>query len=299
MKKILVVGSRGLLGLNFINSCFKKYQIYATFFKNEHFRRIENVKYLPLDIRDKNKVASLIRKIKPNFLVHAASQGDVDLCEKNKKEAYLVNVTGTQNIAVSCQKNNVKLIYLSTNAIYDGKNPPYSEISKPSPINYYGFTKLEGERVVSEICKDFMVLRLNTMYGWNDQNERNNPATWVIQKLKNREEIKVVNDIYNNHLYVVSAINILDKVINNWRSREYFNIAGGECIDRFQFALKITKVFDIDQQLIESVNSSYFPTIAPRPKNTCFNTQKMTRLLKNQPWSLEEGLIHMKNNPIP
>lgn len=297
MKKILLFGSKGLFGINFINCYFEKYQILATFWQNPPNKKIKNVNFRQVDIRNKNQVQELIKENNCDIVVHAASLGDVDYCQKHQKEAYQTNVDGTQNIANACAKKQKKLIYLSTNAVYNGQNPPYSEKSRPNPINQYGLTKFLGEKAVKRICQDFMILRLNTMYGWHSKNERHNPATWIIKSLKNKKRIKIVDDVFNNHLYVVSAVNVLDEIINNWQTREIFNIAGRNCLSRFQFAQDIAKVFGYRPSLIEKVDSSYFTkNLTPRPKNTCFDTKKMERNLKNKPWHLSDGLRHMKNH---
>lgn len=294
--KILLTGAKGLFGVNFLNNFSTKHRILATYHQNNHTINFENTKFVKLDIKDTALLQKLISRYAPDVVIHGASLGDVDYCQNNKRKAYQVNVEATANIARVCKKQRIKLIYFSSNAIYNGNKPPYSENSAPNPINYYGYTKLAGEQKIKLENPDFIILRLITMYGWNEKSERQNPATWIIEKLKNEKKIKMVDDVYNNHLYVVSATSIVNKLLNKWASGETFNIAGADCLNRFEFATEIAKVFKFGSDGIEHVKNDFFKQIAPRPKNTCFRTDKIKRYLGCKIWSTHEGLSHMQKN---
>src|SRR3989344_673333 len=142
MKKILLTGVQGLLGSNFIQNAPEKFLIIGTYFKNSNITKEKNIIYHQLDIRNKNQVENTFKEYRPDIVIHAASIGNVDICEKNKKNAYLTNVLGTRYLASSAHKIKAKFIFLSSNAVFDGNNAPYDERSKPNPINYYGKTKL-------------------------------------------------------------------------------------------------------------------------------------------------------------
>lgn len=296
--KILLTGAKGLFGVNFLNNFSDKYKILATYNKNKNPYLFPNTDFIKVDIKNSKEFKKIFLDFRPNVLIHAASTGDVDFCQKNKKKAYQINTIATQNIAKICKKNNVKLIYLSSNAIYDGKSGSYSEKSRSKPINYYGYTKLEGEKKIRAENPDFMILRLNTMYGWNLKDERQNPATWIIEKLQKKQKIKIVSDIYNNHLYVFSAVKITNDLISKWKSFDIFNISGANCIDRYEFAQQIAEIFKLDKNLIGSVKNDFFGQIAPRPKNTCFNVEKIKKYLSCKIWTTHEGLSHMKSHKI-
>lgn len=294
MTKILITGAQGLLGSNFILEASKKFLIVGTYFENSNVTKYKNVIYHKMDIRNKNAVVSAIFEYKPEIIIHAASIGNVDICEKNKKDAYQTNILGTKHLALSAQKIKAKFIFLSTNAVFDGENAPYHEKSKPKPINYYGKTKYKGEKIVSEILSEQNIVRLNTMYGWHKKCERENPMTWILERLKNREKTFVVNDILNNHLYVKSAAEALLKVLYNWKSGEIYHIAGADCVSRYDFFLTVADVFGYKQDTLHPVDSSFFDKIAPRPKNTCFKLSKMRSELKLKPLGIRDGIFDMK-----
>lgn len=278
--RIIFTGITGLLGRYFLKNQELGYEIIGVSSKD-------------FDIADKKQVSDFIKKVNSKVIVHAASLGNVDYCEKNPEEAYKVNVNGTQNIVDAAKKVNAKIIFLSSNAVYDGEHPPYDENKSPNPLDIYGRTKVESESAVLKSNLHYCILRLITMYGWPQPGGRANPVTWVIDSLKKGQKINVVGDIYNNHLWAGQAADVIWKIIKENISGIY-NIAGADCISRYDLALKVAKVFGLDKSLINPVSSDFFKDIAKRPKNTCFNTSKMEKDLGIKPLSVDEGLRLMK-----
>lgn len=291
--KILFTGITGLLGNYFLEKRREKYSIVGTYSNNKV--DYKGVGLIKLDVRDKKKVLELINKIRPQVVVHAASIGNVDYCETHPQEAFEVNVEGTRNVLEGCESIGAKIIFISSNAVYDGGHAPYDEKSPTNPLDVYGKTKSEAEKIVMASGVTYLIIRLMTMYGWQPTGARINPATWVIEQLENNKQIKVVNDIYNNHLFAGVAADFIWKAIISKKKNEIYNLAGRDCISRYEFALKVAEIFDLPSSLISPVKSSFFKSIAPRPKNTCFNTSKINNLLKIEPISVTEGLKEMKN----
>ncbi len=289
--KIVFTGITGLLGSYFFKKKDKNFEVIGVADKNI----VEDGKNsFKVDITNKKSVMDFTQKINPQVIIHAASIGNVDYCEQHPDEAYAVNVDGTLNVIEAAKKIQAKIIFLSSNAIYDGTNPPYGEKSAPNPLDIYGKTKVEGENLTKNSDLDFVILRLITMYGWPSAGGRSNPVTWIIDNLKRGKKINVVDDIYNNHLWAGQAAEVLWKVINKNVENKTYNIAGADCISRYNLALKVANAFNLDTSLIDSVSSGFFKEIAPRPKNTCFNTAKMKKELNIRPLSIDEGLLLMK-----
>lgn len=286
--RIVFTGITGLLG--------------GYFFKKKDLRfDIFGVSRRDFDIVERTKVIDFIKNINPKIIVHAASLGNVDYCEEHPEEAYKVNVEGTQNIISAAKKVNARIIFLSSNAIFDGDNPPYDEGSIANPIDIYGKTKVEGEKLIKESNLKFCILRLMTMYGWPQKGGRSNPVSWIIENLKEGRRLKVVDDVYNNHLWAGQAAEVLWKVIKNGFENEMLNIAGGESVSRFDLAKKVARIFKLNSALLNSVTSDFFNSIAKRPKNTTFTTKKMEKKLEIKPLTIDEGLRLMKqerNNSI-
>jgi len=291
--KIIYTGISGLLG-GYIRK--KEYSAEITGIGNVNIK--SDKKNFSIDITNRQLVLDLILKIRPEIIIHGAAIGNVDYCEKNPQQAIEVNVEGTENIIAAAKSVNARIIFLSSNAVYDGENPPYNEEAAVNPIDVYGKTKVEGEKLIVESGLDYCILRLMTMYGWPQIGGRSNPVTWVIDSLKRGERINVVNDIYNNHLWAGQAADAIWQVIEREKVKDVYNISGNECISRYDLALKVAEVFELDPTLITPVDSDFFKNLAKRPKNTCFNPSKMEGELGIKPLNIDEGLALMKQEQM-
>lgn len=289
-QRILFTGITGLLGGYFLKQTDQKYEIIGV--GNKSIQKSTKNSY-KVDITDRSEISNFIKKIKPVIIVHAASIGNVDYCEKNPEEAYKVNVEGTGNIINVAKEVGARIIFLSSNAIYDGGNPPYHEKSNINPLDIYGKTKAEGEKLILRSGLKYVIVRLITMYGWPQKGGRNNPVTWVIDNLKKGQNLNIVTDVYNNHLWAGQAAEVLWKVIQKNIENDVYNIAGGESISRFDLARKVAKIFKLNSSLISPVRSDFFKSIAIRPKNTSFDTAKMEKILGIKPLKVDEGLRMM------
>lgn len=296
-RKILLTGVTGLFGSAFLARTLKdnKYIITGISRIQISNKKLNSCNFISADIRNGKKIIDIIQNIKPDIILHAASIGNVDYCETHKKEAWHINVEGTRNIIKAAELTGSKLIFFSTNAVYDGQTPPYNELARKHPIDYYGLTKVISEEDVKKSKISWAIARLMTMYGWHDKSQRSNPVTWIIDELRRNRKIKVVSDIYNNHLYAGQAVDAVLQIIRLKRWNEIYNIAGKDCISRYQLALDVADVFSLDKKLISPVKSSFFRTIAPRPKNTCFKTAKIEKELRIIPLSIREGLKLMQH----
>jgi len=296
--KVFVTGSTGLLGSTLLRLASPKYILGASYNINKLVPNI-SCTYYHVDITDQQLVQNAFRKFNPGVVIHTAALATPDYCDKHQDEAWLVNVEGTKNIINACKKQNSILVYVTTNGVYNGKNPPYDENSIPKPIDFYGKTKHEGEKLVQNSGIPFIIMRLITMYGWNNPKERQNPVTWLLYILgKNKTPVNMVNDMYNNFLFVESAAEAIWKAINKRKIGESFNIAGKDCISRYDFSKEIARVFGLDKSMIYPVTSDFFKNFVPRPKNTCFDTGKMKKILNINPLSIKNGLTLMKKNNL-
>jgi len=279
-RKVLITGSTGLLGLSLIKNKPEGIDLYRSEF----------------DIRNGGEVSRVFKDISPDAVIHAASLGNVDYCEKNKEDARQVNVEGSRNIIAACRTSGSSLIFMSSNAVFDGESPPYAEEDRPNPVDYYGSTKLQTELDVAKSGLEYAILRLMTMYGWNHPRQRQNPVTWVLERLIKNKNINVVKDIYNNHLFADNAAQAVWAVVSGDK-RGIYHIAGSETASRYELACDAADIFGLDKRLISPVDSSFFPSIAPRPKNTSYNVKKMQRELLIEPLDIRTGLTLMRDNP--
>lgn len=246
-----------------------------------------------LDIRSKKCVDRLFAKHKFEVVIHAAGIASVDYVKNHYAESLESNIVGTLNISSACRKSGAYLIYISSNAVFDGLSAPYAETSRPNPVNEYGEIKLECERLIEKTLPNACIIRPILMYGWNHPASRSNPVTWVLEKLRTGQKINVVDDVWENPLYNRTCGEAIWRTIE-MRPSGKVHLAGADVLNRFELAKMTAEVFGLDGGLISAVKSTSFPNLAQRPPNTTFSTNKMQELLGVKPERIRAGLEDMK-----
>jgi dTDP-4-dehydrorhamnose reductase len=292
-KRILITGGTGLLGQALLSIAPHDIEVVGTYLPGKAPSTKLACPFFPLDVRDKDQVEQLFDQVKPDLVIHTASIGSVDYSEHHREESWTVNVGGTQNVGRECERCNAKMIFISSNAVFDGEHPLYAEDAPVNPINYYGQLKVEGEQWVQASGLDNTIVRPILMYGWHLPIERGNWVTSWIRSLSTGERVKVVDDVRSKPLYAPSCAEVIWAIIAQNKTGVY-HAAGADHITLYEFALQTAEVFNLDKSLIDPVPSSYFSEIAPRPKDTSFDTTKMENDLGIKAWSVRDGLLHMR-----
>jgi len=295
MKKpttILVTGGTGLLGKGLEETAPPSARIVSVH-QRDYAVEGSKAKHLVLDIRDQRAVERLFARHEFDTVIHAAGIASVDYVEKHYAESLESNIVGTLNVTSACRRRGIHLVYVSTNAVFDGKSAPYRETDPVCPVNRYGELKVECERLVRETLARYTIVRPILMYGWNHIVTRPNTATWIYDKLMRGESVPVVTDVFENPLYNQQCGRALWAVVRK-KPEGIFHLAGKDTASRYDFARKIAKMFGLDASLLRPVTSAAFPDIALRPPNTSFVTARMERELGVPPISLREGLGAMK-----
>ena len=288
MNKVLITGGSGLLGSNIAKLATSKFDVYATYNKNEV--NIKNVHFFQIDLTKKEQLVK-IERIKPAFIIHCVALTNVDHCEGHPNEAYNQNVVASINIAEIAKKIGTHLIHISTDSVFDGTKGNYKENEIPNPINIYGKTKLEAEQKISSIHSHSCIVRTN-IYGWNKR-DKFSLAEWMLNKLTNNEELPALKDIYFSPILV----NDLAEALFKLQEKKYegiIHIAGSETCSKLDFAYIIAEVFDLDKSLIKPISIHELGLKAPRGRNTSLNISKAGGFLKEDLARVREGLEKMK-----
>ena len=286
MTRSLIIGS-GLLGNNLAKIAINEFTTSITY--NEHPLDIEGCKSYYLNIANRMDVATLIQKLNPSYIIHTAALTNVDHCERDKRLAWNINVEGTKHIAETARKINAKLIYISTDYVFDGNKGMYKEDEPTNPIDYYGETKLEGEKLVKNL-RDCIIVRPSVLYGENPV--KLNFVSWVINELKKGNGINIVKDQFNTPTLADNLAELILELIEK-EENGIFHASGSERINRYDFALRIAEIFDWDKGLIKPITSDQLNWIAKRPMDSSLDTSKISRIKK--PLNIEEGLIRMRD----
>jgi dTDP-4-dehydrorhamnose reductase len=296
---ILVVGGSGFLGSKLMAHAKlldSELSVVGTYHTTPF--SLMGCKTIWLDLRRRHEVERVIQKYQPSCVIHTAAIRDLDWCETHMPEAWAINVEGTRNLAYACSKQRIKLIYISTDSVFDGeKHGYYTETDVPKPISYYGRTKLEGENIVRGLCYyNHAIVRVSLLYGWPLVGTRTNFVTWVIEKLKNNEPVKLYEDQYRNLTYVDNAalaiLHIFSKDL-----RGIYHVTGADCVTRYTAGKKIALVFDFDPELVVPIKfaEDRANRVAARPLRLELDNRKAVQATGIKLIGLDEGLQTMKN----
>ncbi len=289
-KKILITGANGQIA----NSL-------KLFFEDKDF----NVRYtslspsvnnpLCLDLSLTDKCAYLFDNYTPDFIINTAGYTNVDLCEDNREKAHNVNVGILKNILKFMSKKT-KLIHISSDYIFDGKNALYKEDSIPNPINYYGKTKLESENLIRSSNRKYIILRTGNLYS-QFTNLKSNRLSWIFNKLSNNESIYAVEDMFSKPTntctippIILSLLPISDNLIINY--------AGQDSLSIYDFAVLVSQVFDFEKNLINKCKLKDMDFKAERPKDVSLSTDFISEIINCNIYETEYCLKSIKSKLI-
>lgn len=259
--KTIITGASGLLGSYLVKSAPQDASLYTQRF----------------DILDKSAVYRAFDEAKPDVVIHCAGEGRVDFAEQNRCAAWQLNVEATNHIIQASRCWGARLVYISSNAVFDGAYPPYGDYKFKAPINAYGKTKAQAESILSvPPFIESVVIRPIMLYGWPNLGKRGNFVTRVLEDLRDRQPCKVAEDIITQPTYALDCAQAIWEIIAQQKSgMDIVNVAPQEKMSMFKFAVEIAKAFDLDPALIIQVPASEFKGFAPRPRDTTFDTAYM------------------------
>lgn len=278
--RVLVTGGSGLLGSKIAEVARDRgYEVVSGYVDH----RPQIGEGLRLDLADPDDVRCNILDYEPDLVFHAAALTDVDKCEVERDLATKINVRGTELVRDAARDLGAFLVYASTDYVFDGSRGCYREDDPTNPINHYGQTKLLGEGGCD--C----VARTCVIYGARPASGKVNFALWLIEKLRDGEEVRIVTDQYITPTLNTNLAKMMLEA-GERRLHGIWHVAGATRISRYDFALEITREFDFDPGLVIPSKMSEMRWNARRPADSSLDTSKATRILEEKPLSMKESL---------
>ena len=284
MKKILLTGAFGQLGTSLCNVLLN-HSLLATgriIISKEEYQTLE------LDITNQKQIKEIINYYRPDIIIHLAAMTDVDGCEKNPETAFDINVKATENLLASFRG---KFIYISTDYVFDGENGPYKEDDKVNPVSVYGKTKLYGEDLVRNSDTNWVILRSNVIFSFQERTKASF-IDWVVDSLKNKKSISVVDDQWNNPTCTIDLAEVISKIIEKDLDGLY-HYGGGDLLNRFEFAKMIATTFKLKEELIEPISTKSLNQLALRPLKSGLCTSKIELDLGIEALPIQKALDRM------
>ena len=284
--KILITGAGGMLGTD-LAECFSDFaQVTGLgLWEAPHLK----IPYGRCDLRQAGALDRIVDEGKPDFVFHAAAMTHVDACESEPLEAHSKNVMATERVIRACKAVKAFLIFFSTDYVFDGeKQGEYKEDDPVNPLNIYGRTKLEAERLIQSSADHFTIFRLSWLFGGHG---RSFPRT-ILELLKERNELKVVDDQKGRPTYTRDIAEAFKRLFERdpnalrGNNREIFHLANEGCVSWADFAMFLSREAGKEGVRLERITSRELNRPARRPANSVLDLEKIhSRLgMRLRPW---------------
>ncbi len=259
--KVLVTGVKGQLGFDVVNELTKR------------GHDAVGVDVSDMDVTDAESVNRVMQKVKPDAVIHCAAWTAVDAAEDNEDKVRLVNAVGTENIVKECKALDCKLIYISTDYVFDGKGEKawLPDCKDYSPLNVYGKTKLEGELAVSENLQKYFIVRIAWVFGVNGKNF----IKTMLSVGKTHNTVRVVNDQIGTPTYTYDLARLLVDMVESEKYGYYHATNEGGYISWYDFTKEIFRQAGYSTEVVPVTTEEYGLSKAARPFNSRLDKSKL------------------------
>ena len=287
MDKLLITGVSGLLGWNLALKLRSSFQVYGTYL--DHQIQIPSVETFAFDFVNMAQIERLCDAIEPKVIIHTAAISDPDYCELHHNVALATNTFATREIAKAASHRGTRLIYTSTDLVFDGAKGNYTEADTPAPPSYYGKTKYLGELEISTISSNYVILRLSILYG-----RGNGSRQCFFEKLEQQalqgDRAHLFVDQFRSPLYLGDAVEAIARLVSSKDQKGLFHLGGPERMSRFEFGEHFCKVCDFPQTLLVPNEVGKAKLVAPRSSDCSLLSTKLQKALELRLTSVDEAL---------
>jgi len=272
---ILVTGASGLLGSSVLLRALEMQKEVVGIYNRYPFR-LYGAACHSIDLTDFNATRTAVATLRPSTIIHCAAATNVDWCEEHIQEARRINVSASSFLAQLANEINAKLVYVSTDGVFDGTHGHYSETDLPAPLNVYAQTKLLAEQEVLRAHSSALIVRV-TFYGRNVQ-PKQSLAEWVLDQLRQGNTVPGFTDVYFCPILVDDLAEIILEMVDRDLSGIY-HVVGTEKVSKYEFARRLATAFGFNPTQVAPTKIADAQLRARRPHDTSLNTEKVSRAL--------------------
>ena len=246
--RVLIIGASGFIG-RYVSSRLADtagHTVFSTY--NARPPADDGASWHRLEITDGAQLDALYSVAQPEVVVHLAAMADVGTAERNPEIAAAVNATATETITRLCQRHAARLVFVSTEYVFDGLNGPYRENDPPSPNTQYGRTKFEAEQAVASLASNWSILRTSIVYGWPAPGRRNF-VPWLVERLRNGEAYHAPANVHRSPVYVEHLVDGIERLVEV-DDTGIHHVAGSDWITMYDFAVVVAEKFGLDTSLV-------------------------------------------------
>ena len=288
-KKLLIIGGSGLLAINW--ACLVRNDFKVVLGLHNRIISMDNVETERVLIDSIKSLQSDFNRINPEIIVNAAAITSVEDCEKNFKKAKSVNTVSASNIAIVCEELNIKLVHISSDHIFSGKDQFSSESSTPAPLNNYAITKYQAEVEVQNKNPTSLIIRTN-FFGWGTD-YRHSFSDFILNNLRNNNKVNLYSDIFYSPIIIDELVLCINELLKN-NHCGVFHIVGSERLSKYDFGLKVAKCFGLNSLLIKSITYNDQLNLVLRPRDMSLSNLKLLKTLGRKVPNINNQLVTLK-----
>lgn len=283
---ILVTGASGLLGAHLTALARDQGREVAGLYYR-HSPNLPGVRVVSLDLADEKELTRVFRESGAQAVIHCAAETNVDWCEEHPDRAHEINALVPGTLARLTAQSGARMLYISTDAVFDGTRGNYAESDRPNPLNVYARTKLDGESEVLRNNPQAAIARV-TLFG-RSWRPKPSLAEWMIARLASGEVVPAFTDVIFCPMYAADMAQILFEIVDRELVGLY-HATGSQAVSKYEFAKGVAVAFGFDPSLVVPARLADAKLKAPRPRNTSLNTKKIATALGHAMPEVESGL---------
>lgn len=283
--RLLVTGASGLLGLNLAFEAAGDHTVFGAV--NQQPLRTKAFTVLTADLLDTGALERVLDETKPDWVVHCAALANLDRCEADPDLAQRLNADLPASLATEAARRGIRLLHVSTDAVFDGARGDYAEDETPSPLSVYGRTKVDGERAVADSDPGAIIARVN-FYGWSLQGARS-LAEFFFNNLEAGRNVKGFSDVFFCPLLANDLARLLLRMLAADLNGLY-HVVSSESLSKYEFGVALARQFGLDAGLITPVSVEEGGLRASRSPNMTLRVDRLTRALGGPPPGIRPGL---------
>jgi dTDP-4-dehydrorhamnose reductase len=288
MKRLLVTGASGLLGLNLALQSLDRFHV--TGVTNNHALNESPFRVLSVDLGRPGAFSRLVDQSRPDWVVHCAAQANIDSCENNPALSARINAELPGEIAEVCARKGLHLVHISTDAVFDGLKGNYSEEDHPNPQSVYARDKLAGERAVLSANRQALVARVN-FFGWSLLGKRS-LAEFFFYSLSAGKHVNGFTDVFFCPLLANDLAEILLEMVRK-DLRGLYHVFSREAQSKYEFGLAVARVFGLDETLVTPISVADSGLVGKRSPNLIMRVDKLEAALGHAMPSQGEGISRL------
>lgn len=289
MKRLMITGAGGFVAGSVLLQAKGRWETLAIIRKPDPAVAAAASRTEVADITDSASLRACFEAFRPDAVIHTAALADIDYCEQHPEQTYTVNATGSEIIAAYCAEYGCRLVFCSTDTVFDGKRGMYTETDVPTPVNAYARSKAEAERLTLSRLPNSAVARLSLVLGIPLIARGNAFLPGLLRRLSAGEAAPFPSNEIRTPVDVVTVGAALLELAEN-AYRGFLHLSGNTRLSRYEMACRIARHLGYPETLIQPVDSSAMPDRAPRPADVSLDNTLAQSVLSTPMLSLEEGL---------